>query len=42
MIGIRFSQQDTPLYRGVNRAQKIGIRLGGSPDLLQPFDSVSL
>jgi hypothetical protein len=31
------SQRETPLYRGVNRAQKIRMRLGGSPDLLQPF-----
>ena len=31
------SQQETPMYRGVNRARKIRMRLGGSPDLLQPF-----
>jgi hypothetical protein len=31
------SQQETPMYRGVNRAQKTRMRLGGSPDLLQPF-----
>ena len=36
-LGLSYSQQNTPLYRGVNRAQKIGMRLGGSPDLLQPF-----
>ena len=31
------SQQETPMYRGVHRAQKIRMRLGGSPDLLQLF-----
>jgi hypothetical protein len=31
------SRQETPTYRGVNRARKIRMRLGGSPDLLQPF-----
>ena len=25
------------MYRGVNRARKIRMRLGGSPDLLQPL-----
>ena len=31
------SQQETPMYRGVNRARKTRMRLGGSPDLLQLF-----
>jgi hypothetical protein len=31
------SQRQTPAYRGVSRAQKTRMRLGGSPDLLQPF-----
>jgi hypothetical protein len=30
-------QQETPMYRGVNRAQKIRMRLGGSPNLCEPF-----
>ena len=31
------SQQETPMYRGVNRAQKIRMRLGGSANLCEPF-----
>ena len=31
------SQQETPMYRGVGRAQKIRIRLGGSANLCEPF-----
>jgi hypothetical protein len=31
------SQQETPMYRGVGRAQKIRLKLGGSPNLLEPF-----
>jgi hypothetical protein len=30
-------QQETPMYRGVNRAQKIRMRLGGSANLCEPF-----
>jgi hypothetical protein len=31
------SQQETPTYRGVGRAQKIRLKLCGSPNLLEPF-----
>jgi hypothetical protein len=31
------SQQETPMYRGVGRSQKIRLKLDGSPDLLEPF-----
>jgi hypothetical protein len=31
------SQQQTPLHRGLHKARKIRMRLGGSADLLEPF-----
>jgi hypothetical protein len=31
------SQQETPMRRGVNQAQKIRMRLGGSVNLFAPF-----
>jgi hypothetical protein len=31
------SQQQTALYRGIEQARKIRMRLGGSADLLEPF-----
>lgn len=35
------SQQQIPLHRGLGRARKIRIRLGGSADLLEPFPEKS-
>ena len=31
------SQREAPMHRGVNRAQKIRMRLGGSANLCEPF-----
>jgi hypothetical protein len=31
------SQQESPRSRAINRSRKIRMRLGGGPDLLQPF-----
>jgi hypothetical protein len=31
------SQQETPMQRGVSKAQKIRMRLGGTVNLFEPF-----